>query len=106
MDDYRDLFKKLNVSIPNSAMQVAELDKALKLAEQKQKEDDFNSPTNKYLRDIIQKYDELLKQTAEQIQLLNTQNNNLKEQLKISIESEKEAKNEAKYNSNYFNSNF
>lgn len=96
MNDYRDLLKNLNNSIPNSAMQAAKLDEARKILEQKQKEEELNSPTNQYLRDIIQKYDKLLKQSNEQIQLLSTQNDNLKKQLKITIESEKDAKKRAK----------
>ena len=67
------------------------LAEASKVAEEKRKLDELNSPTNKNLITIIQ-------QNNEQISLLKEQNAKLKEQLDKSIESEKDAKKEAKRN--------
>ena len=62
------------------------------------KKEEQNSPTNQNLKKIIEQNDEKIRQSEEQIKLLEVQNDCLKEQLKRAIENEKVAKKEAKYN--------
>ena len=98
MGTQEDLLRKISKSTPSSAMQVAELAEEERVLEEKKKHEEFNSTTNHNLRTIIQKSNKLLDQSGDQIQLLKEQNENLKEQLKLAIENEKDAKKEAKHN--------
>jgi len=82
-----DLVNELN-NVSN-AQQLSELYDEIEKEEKRQKKEELNSATNQYLRMIIQRTNLLLKESAEQNQIL-------RDQLKDATNKEKEAREKAK----------
>lgn len=93
-----EILNGFNPTIASSAQQVHELAESMEKAKKAKKLEEQYSATNQNLKKIIEQNDLKIKQSEEQIKLLEVQNDNLKEQLKRAIENEKVAKKEAKYN--------
>ncbi len=94
---YDDVVNGLNMFTVSSAQRVQEMAEAIDNAKKWKKIEEHNSPTNQNLKRIIEQNDLKIKQSEEQIKLLEEQNVNLKEQLNQAIEDKIEAKKEAKY---------
>ena len=93
-----EILNDFNATIASSAQQFHELAESMEKTKRSKKIEEQNSPTNQNLKKIIEQNDEKIRQSEEQIKLLEVQNDNLKEQLKRAIENEKVAKKEAKHN--------
>ena len=93
-----EILNDFNATIASSAQQFHELAESMEKTTRSKKIEEQNSPTNQNLKKIIEQNDEKIRQSEEQIKLLEVQNYCLKEQLKRAIENEKVAKKEAKYN--------
>ena len=93
-----EILNDFNATIASSAQQFHELAESMEKTKRSKKIEEQNSPTNQNLKKIIEQNDEKIRQSEEQIKLLEVQNDCLKEQLKRAIENEKVAKKEAKYN--------
>ena len=93
-----EILNDFNATIASSAQQFHELAESMEKTKRSKKIEEQNSPTNQNLKKIIEQNDEKIRQSEEQIKLLEVQNYCLKEQLKRAIENEKVAKKEAKYN--------
>ena len=92
------ILNDFNATIASSAQQFHELAESMEKAKKAKTLEEQNSATNQNLKKIIEQNDEKIRQSEEQIKLLEVQNDNLKEQLKRAIENEKVAKKEAKHN--------